>query len=136
MTTEEYFKPKINWKLYNQMMDNLLKFEDDGNDFGVQLLYSISGNWQETSVIYSYNTDTGDFWYEYIGDEKFINRMLEKTYNLVKKYGMFIRIRIDRGLELRKVINSVTNSNIELVYPTDPNDISRNAMNTLYFRMI
>jgi len=136
MTTEEYFKPKINWKIYNQMMDNLLKFEDDGNDFGVQLLYSISGNWHETSVIYSYNTDTGDFWYEYIGDEKFINRMLEKTYNLVKKYGMFIRIRIDSGLELRKVIDSVTNSNIELVYPTDPNDISRNVMNTLYFKMI
>ena len=53
MTRKEYFDDKIDWRFLNYLIDNLTKYEDEGNLFSICVNLEI--NARESWIVYLYN---------------------------------------------------------------------------------
>lgn len=112
MTIEQYFKDKINWKVFNSILDACIHLEDDNIWFSINISYlntSMSDANKYRYIYRMYNVTAAGHEYKIMEDystEPLYNRTIESY----EKFGLFFTIFIDSDIKDSTTIKKLKNN--------------------------
>jgi len=113
MTIEQYFKDKIDWRLFNSLVDKLFQFGDNSNNFIIDIRV---GTINSSYTVYKYNYDDGESWSHPTPTDSLIykNGLLKRCKDKYLASGIYYKIvvfsAVDNKAKRDKLVSIINNT--------------------------